>query len=399
MQTMHASGLSLKARAPVTLAPSRSRHQVRVRAYQTATEYQSPSASTAASELEALARVSELVPDTLMFDTAMAKPTAATVSCALLRGITNNPSVANRPYENAIATAVNFDQCSTLSGSDKLACQLDKALTNVGAIFAGEVSGRVCTEVDPRLANNADDMVERALHLVDLYQEMGVPRSKLIMRLPGTWEGIQAAGQLEKKNVATQVSLIYSMVQGVAAAQAGTSVIQPNVGRVRDWYNKHPGVIRDPKGPREDSGFSSRVDPGVSLVQSLFTYVKKFHPSCRIMASGLRTKDDALALAGCDYLILAPKIMSQLAGTPTLQGYNDSLSASDVGVESPIAVPLTLAAAVESNMGRLPPVTKEQFDEELGIAGGKLLDQNLQRLLDDVEGILPYFSKMTVGTE
>jgi hypothetical protein len=79
------------------------------------------------------------------------------------------------------------------------------------------------------------------------------------------------------------------MVQGVAAAQAGVSVIQPNVGRTREWYAKHPGVIRDPHGPREDSGFASRVDPGLQLVGRLYSYVKAHHPKTQVMASGIRT--------------------------------------------------------------------------------------------------------------
>jgi transaldolase len=87
------------------------------------------------------------------------------------------------------------------------------------------------------------------------------------------------------------VHLVYSFVQGAAAAQAGVSVVSPNVGRTRDWYNAHPGVIRDPTGPREDSGFASRVDPGLSLVAQLYAYAKAHHPRTAIMASGLRTKD------------------------------------------------------------------------------------------------------------
>ncbi len=102
---------------------------------------------------------------------------------------------------------------------------------------------------------------------------------------------VQAAKVLEKEGTPTQVFMIYSAIQGIAAAQAGVSVIQPNVGRTRDWYNRHPGVIRDPKGPREDTGFTSRIDPGIGLVTELYTYIKKYHPKTAVMASGIRTKE------------------------------------------------------------------------------------------------------------
>lgn len=176
---------------------------------------------------------------------------------------------------------MTYDKCLAASHpSQKLACQMDKALCNVGAMLANDVSGKVCTEIDPRLADDkgthtshffpvfygltiitssvkrilmlwcslsADEMVAKAHTLLGMYDEMKVGKGRLIFRLPATWQGIQAAGQLESEGVATQVFLVYSLVQGVAAAQAGVSVVQPNAGRVRDWFTKHPNYPRDPK--------------------------------------------------------------------------------------------------------------------------------------------------------
>eukprot|EP00877_Chromochloris_zofingiensis_P014943 jgi/Chrzof1/9702/Cz04g12210.t1 len=290
-----------------------------------------------------------------------------------------------------------YDRCYPLSGEAKLSCQLDKALANVGAILAKEVEGRVCTEVDPRLADDKDMLVKKAQTLLSQYEEMKVPKNKLIFRLPGTWAGIQAAAALEKQGVATQVFHIYSLIQGIAAAQAGVSVIQPNVGRTRDWYNKHPGVIRDRFGPREDTGFTSSVDPGILLAKQLYDYVKTYHPESQIMASGLRTKEDALALAGCDYLVVSSKIMSALEATPTLQGYNNDLSAD--ALQEALERQLSPESARENCPPEFPAVDESKFNSELNVAAKELLRVGLEGLKRDVQSVLPYFTKKTLGTE
>lgn len=338
------------------------------------------------------------MPDTLLFESPISKPKAATVSYGLLHGILSGEQLGLKPYENAIATALAYDKCAVLSGDARVSCELDKALANVGAMFATQVEGRVCTEVDPRLANNQAAMVEQVHKLIGLYAEMSVPTSKLIFRIPATWEGIQAAAALEKEGIATQVFMVYSLVQGVAAAQAGVSVVQPNVGRVRDWYNRHPGVIRDPKGPREDSGFSSRSDPGVGLVKELYAYIKKYHPKTQIMASGLRTKEDALNLSGCDYLIVNSKIISALAAAPTMAGYNDGLSAGDSVSES-VERQLSPQAAAASDVPQVGPLSQQVFQEQLSIAATDLLKVGLKGLHSDISAVIPFMTRRSMGTD
>lgn len=342
--------------------------------------------------------MSNVVPDTLMLESSV-KPKAATVSSLLLSWILSNEQLGMKLYQNAIAASLNYDKCLAQKGDARLACQLDKALTNVGALLSNQVEGRVCTEIDPRLAKDKDAMLSRAQSLLSLYAEMGVPKDKLIMRVPATWAGIQAAAALEKQGIATQAFHIYSFVQGVAAAQAGISVVQPNVGRTRDWYNKNPGVIRDPHGPREDSGFSSGVDTGIRLASELYGYIKKFHPKTQVMASGLRTADDALALSGCDYLVLTAKVMSDLETTPTLQGYNSGLSAAATTEEDGIERMLSPAAAAASDLADMGPISEAQFNEMLGPCGKELLGQGLDGLVRDVETVLPYFKGMAKGNE
>lgn len=235
-----------------------------------------------------------------------------------------------------------------------------------------------------------------------LYSEMGVPSSKLIFRVPATWAGIQAAAELEASGAAVQVFHVYSLVQGVAAAQAGASVVQPNVGRTRDWYNLHPGVIRDPHGPREDSGFASRVDPGVQLARRLYGYVKARHPKTQVMASGLRTKGDALALAGCDYLVLPARVMADLEASPTLQGYNSGLSAAAPSDDDDDGVRVMLRPGAVPDGDEVPEIARvdeEMFNDGLGLAGKELLAQGVAGLVADVEAVLPYFSGIATSAE
>lgn len=362
--------------------------------------YTPPSQRAGANELQALARLSSLVPDTLLLE-APIQPKAATVSATVLKGILSSGALGLKPYMNAVENSLAYDKCLQLQGDARAACQLDKAMANVGAMLAKQVEGRVATELDPRLANDKDGMVAQAKRLADLYSEMGVPGSKLIFRVPATWAGIQAAAELEKGGVATQAFHIYSLVQGIAAAQAGVSVIQPNVGRTRDWYNKHPGVIRDPHGPREDSGFASRVDPGVQLARRLYGYAKARHPKTQVMASGIRTKEDALALAGCDYLVLSARTMADLEASPTLQGYNSGFSAT-VSNDDNDGVARQLAPDVLSDEDAVPPlgqVDAAAFEEGLGLAGKELLAAGVAGMVADVQGVLPYFSSMALSAE
>jgi transaldolase len=195
---------------------------------------------------------------------------------------------------------------------------------------------------------------------------------------------------------------VYSFVQAVAAAQAGVSVIQPNIGRIEDWYNQHPGFIRDPMGPRQDVGglFKSDINPGVQLVQRMYNYVKKYHPKSVVMASGIRRKEDALALAGIDYLVLSGRVVEQLDRTPTLQGYNDGLHSTeedDEGVPRLLS-PETAQQATFRN-DETQEMTQQLFEDGLKMAGLQLLDQSIKGLVGNVNGIEPYFRDLAIDAQ
>lgn len=204
--------------------------------------------------------------------------------------------------------------------------RVDRALANVAAIMKDNVTGRVSVEVDPRLANDSDALTHRGQQLAELCVEAGAPKDRIVLRIPATWEGIQAAAALEAQNIATHLISTFSFVQTAAAAQVGTSVVQINVGRISDWYDRNPGVLRDPHGPREGrammmAGYgTASPNPGVLLVEKAWSYCKNHHSKTKIMASGLRSKEEALALAGCDFLVMGPRVLESLGSASTLSG-------------------------------------------------------------------------------
>ena len=176
----------------------------------------------------------------------------------------SKPSPVPKPHKTKKKVAIE----RALSDPSAKSSRIDTALANVGALFAKRVSGAVSTEVDPRVARDADAIVSRAKALLALYEERGVKRDRVLVRIPATWEGIEAAGRLEAEGTKTHVILVASFAQAAAAAQAGVAVVQPNIGALADWYRSHPNFPRNPKGPREDSGFSNAdFNPGIELAK------------------------------------------------------------------------------------------------------------------------------------
>jgi transaldolase len=301
------------------------------------------------------------------------------------------------PHQTAIERAVSYNKCASLTGDARKACVFDKALVNVGALFAAKVGGRVSTEVDSRCARDAGALVSRGQGLVAAYKEMGVPLDKVLLRLPATWEGIEAAKRLEADGIPTHLVLVASFVQAAAAAQAGARVIQPNAGHLADWYRAHPNYIRDPKGPREDTGYRSAVNPGVELSKRIWAYCRIRHPASLVMVSGIRTREDALALAGVDFLVAGPRVLDALAATPTRSGYNDGLSGA--AEEEETGARLTDAVAAAYSFDAETPVTRAAFDEQLGLVGRDILDEGVARLSADVVKLLPLMTSMVYGHE
>lgn len=317
-----------------------------------------------------------------------------------------NPTGSGR-FKFAIEQARYYGKDATPAGGDRMALQVDKALANVGALMLEGVAGRVSAEVDPRLAGDTSALIERGRQMVRMFAENGVPKDRILLRMPATWEAIQAAKTLEAEGVQCHLVCIFSFVQAVAAAQAGASVLQINIGRLADWYNRNPGVLRDRNAPLEANvmaraGYGAAPpNPGLLLVEKVYAYLHTAHPKTKIMASGLRSKQEALQLAGCDYIVVGPRVLESLKSSATLEGYNDGLrsvaDAEDAGVRARLSS--AFAAAYELSPVETGVVDAASFKEDLGMAGRELLDDSLRRLVDDANRLEPLFLNQAGGQE
>ncbi|CAI9093774.1 OLC1v1029345C1 [Oldenlandia corymbosa var. corymbosa] len=264
----------------------------------------------ATTELDAVTSHSEIVPDTVIFDDfERFPPTAATVSSSLLLGICSLPDTK---FRSAVDTALADSACYGLENSDlRMSCFFNKALVNVGSDLAELVPGRVSTEVDARLAYDTHGIVRKVHDLLQMYNEVQVPPERLLFKIPSTWQGIEASSILESEGIQTHLTFVYSFCQAAAAAQAGASVIQIFVGRLRDWARNH-------SGDREiESALRRGEDPGLALVTKAYNYIHKHGYKSKLMAAAIRNKQDVFNLLGVDYIITPLKILQSLKESVT----------------------------------------------------------------------------------
>ncbi|OVA13136.1 Transaldolase [Macleaya cordata] len=265
------------------------------------------------SELDAVSSFSEIVPDTVIFDDfERFPPTAATVSSSLLLGICSLPDTI---FRSAIETALADSECYAEENSNsRLSCFSNKALVNVGSDLAKLVPGRVSTEVDARLAYDTHGIVRKVHELLKLYNEVEVPAERLLFKIPATWQGIEASRLLESEGIQTHLTFVYRYMrliiilfsQAAAAAQAGASVIQIFVGRVRDWARNHSG------DPEIEAARRRGEDPGLALVTKAYNYIHKYGHKSKLMAAAVRNKQDLFSLLGVDYIIAPLKVLRSL---------------------------------------------------------------------------------------
>jgi len=181
---------------------------------------------------------------------------------------------------------------------------MDKFAVVVGGEILKLIPGRVSTELDARLSYDTEATIAKCHQLMELYKEQGVDfQKRVLFKIASTWEGIKAAERLEKEGIHINMTLLFSFAQAVAAAEAGVTLISPFVGRILDFWKKEKGVASIPVAE----------DPGVLSVTQIYNYYKKFGYKTIVMGASFRSKEEVLALAGCDYLTIAPNLLKQLA--------------------------------------------------------------------------------------
>jgi transaldolase len=252
------------------------------------------------NKLEQLKKMTTVVADTGDIDAIGAyTPTDATTNPSLLLKAAQMPR-----YRRLLQDAIDYAMARSGQMETRAPDMMDKLAVNFGAEILNIIPGRVSTEVDARLSFDTGATVARAESLMDLYKQAGVDASRVLIKVASTWEGIQAAGKLERSGIHCNLTLMFSLAQAIAAAEAGATLISPFVGRIMDWYKKSEGV----------EGYAAAEDPGVQSVTRIYNYYKHHGYSTVIMGASFRNTSEILELAGCDLLTISPGLMDELRG-------------------------------------------------------------------------------------
>uniref|UniRef100_A0A915PGF0 Transaldolase n=1 Tax=Setaria digitata TaxID=48799 RepID=A0A915PGF0_9BILA len=204
--------------------------------------------------------------------------------------------------DKGVAYAKKFG--SSLSRQEMCALAMDKIAVLMGKEVLSVVPGRVSTEVDARLAFDKDAQIEKALAIIKLYEEEGIAKERVLIKIPSSWEGIQAARVLESKHgVHCNMTLLFNIYQAIACAEANATLISPFVGRIRDWYLKNTDA----------KDFTRETDPGVQSVRKIYGYYKKYGYKTEVMAASFRNLDEIKGLIGCDLMTISAALLKDLS--------------------------------------------------------------------------------------
>lgn len=251
------------------------------------------------NQLDALKKFTTVVADTGDFkQLAQFKPQDATT----------NPSLILKAVQKADYQPLLKDTVSRFKGSalDEI---MDRLLVRFGCEILSIIPGRVSTEVDARLSFDTSATITRGERLVELYQAEGIHIDRVLIKVAATWEGIQAAEQLERRGIHTNLTLLFSFCQAVACGRARVQLISPFVGRIYDWYKKSAGSTWD------EVANAGANDPGVKSVHQIYNHYKHFGIGTEVMGASFRNVGQITALAGCDLLTISPELLAQLAAS------------------------------------------------------------------------------------
>jgi transaldolase len=250
------------------------------------------------NQLDQIKKFTTVVADTGDFETMREfKPTDATTNPSLIYSATQKEN-----YSHFLDEVLAERRKSGLSGAAQIEDIIDHLLVQFGCAILKIVPGRVSTETDARLSFDVEGSIKKARLLVKLYEEQGIGRERVLIKLASTWEGIAAAEQLQKEGIKCNMTLLFSLAQAVRSAEAKVQLISPFVGRIYDWFKA--ANKRD---------YSGAEDPGVQSVNEIYTYYKKFGYETEVMGASFRNVGQILELAGCDLLTISPELMKQLS--------------------------------------------------------------------------------------
>jgi transaldolase len=246
------------------------------------------------------------------------------------RDATTNPSLILKAaqmseYAALLDKAIVDNRSSGVSGAALTDKIIDDLLTLFGQEILKIIPGRVSTETDARLSFDTAGTIEKARHLIGIYEKRGISRKRILIKIASTWEGIAAAETLEREGIHCNLTLLFSLPQAVRCADAKVTLISPFVGRIMDWFKA-----------KEKRDFAPAEDPGVISVRQIYDYSKKFDYATEVMGASFRNSGEILELAGCDLLTISPSLLAELQADT-----------------KPAPAKLTVAAAKKSDIERL----------------------------------------------
>jgi transaldolase len=253
------------------------------------------------NQLDALKSHTTVVADTGDFkQLAQFQPQDATTNPSLILKAVQKPEYAPLLTESV-----------TAHKGQPLDVVMDHLLVRFGCEILKTIPGRVSTEVDARLSFDTAGTLARARRLMSLYEMQGISRDRVLIKIAATWEGIQAAAELEREGIHTNLTLLFSFAQAVACGQAKVQLISPFVGRIYDWYKKSAGAAWD------EAANAGANDPGVKSVKAIYNHYKKHGIATEVMGASFRNVGQIVALAGCDLLTISPDLLALLAANET----------------------------------------------------------------------------------
>lgn len=224
-------------------------------------------------------------------------PTDATTNPSLILAAVQKPQ-----YRPLIEEALQYARSQGSSKEQRHSLLMDKLFINFGLEILKYIPGRVSTEVDARLSFDTEASIQKARKFIAMYEASGISRERILIKLASTWEGIQAASQLEKEGIHCNMTLLFSLPQAIACGDVKATLISPFVGRILDWYKKY----------EPQKKYSPNEDPGVVSVNQIYIYFKKFDYQTEIMGASFRNIDQILELSGCDLLTISPQLLDEL---------------------------------------------------------------------------------------
>lgn len=252
---------------------------------------------TTLTQLDQLKRFTKVVADTGDFGTLREyAPQDATTNPSLIFKAAQMPE-----YKHVVEKAIAHVKKTNASRDEMAGKLVDQLLIGFGVEILKSIPGRVSTETDAMLSFDVEALINKARQFISMYEQNGVPRERVLIKIASTWEGIRAAEVLQKEGINCNMTLLFSLAQAIACAEAGAKLISPFVGRILDWYKKSTG-----------KDYAAADDPGVQSVRAIYAYYKKFGYATEVMGASFRNAGEILELAGCDLLTISPQLLGEL---------------------------------------------------------------------------------------